>query len=199
MTPQILAHFEQCDPVLGFYASSVNELRMPQVHDNPMLGLMSSIASQQLSVKAAATIWGRVLLLFDTTQPETILNVSEDALRAAGLSYQKARYLHNIAHANAAVLVNFETIQTLTDIEVVQKLTSIKGVGQWTAEMFLIFALARPDVFSAGDLGLINAIKKLYDKSNLTKQEALEISQNWQPYRSTASLLLWHSLDNTPK
>jgi DNA-3-methyladenine glycosylase II len=199
MDEQIVKYFLDVDPLMGTLATSAQDIRTPQKRPNLMLDLMSSIASQQLSVKAAATIWGRALKLFDSAQPETILLVSEDELRSAGLSYQKARYLHNIARSETEGLVNFAQLDQLSDDEIVSELTQIKGVGQWTAEMFLIFALARPDVFSAGDLGLINAIKKLYNLPNLTKPEAVEMSKKWSPHRSTACLLLWHSLDNKPK
>ena len=198
MNQDILSHFKVVDPVLGNYAQTVLSMKLPIKSSDLTLRLMRSIASQQLSVKAAATIWGRVLELFDPSDPTTILGVHEDVLRAAGMSYQKARYLHAIALADQEGHVTFSKLDLLGDKEIIATLTSIKGVGQWTAEMFLIFALARPDVFSAGDLGLMNAIKRLYSLPSLTKTEALEMSQKWSPYKSAASLLLWHSLDNQP-
>ncbi len=196
MNPDIVRHFINVDPMLGDYVQTVTSLKLPTKSTDLTLRLMRSIASQQLSVKAAATIWSRVLELFDPTNPTSVIGVHEDALRTAGLSYQKARYLHAIAAADRDGLVVFSQLDQLSDEEIITKLTAIKGVGKWTAEMFLIFAVARPDVFSGGDLGLINAMKKLYNVPNLTKEEALKISQKWTPYRSAASLLLWHSLDN---
>ena len=158
--------------------------------------LIESIVSQQLSIKAADTIFGRFKALFPDAfpEPQHILSKSDDELRAVGLSYQKASYIKSIAHAFANNEIDPVIIKDLADEEVITELTKIKGVGKWTAEMILIFTLNRPDVFSIGDLGLRNAITKLY---NLTDQKKmLELAATWAPNRSTASWYLWRSLEN---
>lgn len=158
--------------------------------------LLESIVSQQLSIKAADTIFGRVKSLFADTipQPTMLLQTPDDTLRRAGLSYQKIAYIKSVADAFLRDLIDHRQIKKMTDEEVIAQLTQIKGVGQWTAEMILIFTLNRPDVFSLGDLGLRNAIKNLYGITD--KEKMLQLSQTWSPYRSTASWYLWRSLEN---
>ncbi len=163
------------------------------------VSLTSSIISQQISTKAAAKIKQRFFELVGTEyDPKTILSFDIEQLRAVGLSRQKASYVHSIAQSSIDGLVRFSQLDNLSDQEVIDELVQIKGVGVWTAEMFLIFTLARPDVFSAGDLGLQNTIKKHYNKLNISQSQVDSISSKWSPYRSIASLALWHSLDNKP-
>lgn len=198
-----LTHFKQTDPVL--YAAALNAkdtLSVPHKgnrHDY-VFHLYSSIISQQISVKAADAILKRFLdLVGDPHSPEHILTHSIEDLRSIGLSRQKASYVLSIAQHAKDKSVRFESLDTTSDQEVIDELVQIKGVGQWTAEMFLMFTLCRPDVFSVGDLGLLNAAKKLYNRPELTKPELLELSQKWSPHRTTAALTLWHTLDNKPK
>ncbi len=161
--------------------------------------LLSAIVSQQLSVKAAATINERFLLLFPDKKPlaNLLLSKTNEELRAVGLSQQKSSYLKNIAEYALAKEWNDTKFYSQTDEEIITELTSIKGVGKWTVEMLLIFAMNRPDVFSVGDLGIKQAIVKLYqiDESSMIVKELqkkmLEISENWKPYRSTACRYLW--------
>ena len=161
--------------------------------------LYSSIISQQISTKAADKIFERFLqLVGDPHDPANILIHDIDDFRSIGLSRQKASYIRSIAELTANGTVKIDHMDDLSDDEVVRELVLIKGVGQWTAEMFLMFTLMRPDVFSVGDLGLLNAAKKLYNKQNLTRLELIDLSMKWSPYRTTASLVLWHSLDNKP-
>lgn len=162
--------------------------------------LLTAIVSQQLSVKAADTIWSRVeTLLSGDLSPQNILGTPDNKMREAGMSWAKIKYIKGIAEAFLSGLIEEKSISKLSDEEVVIELTKLKGVGQWTVEMLLIFTLGRPDIFSIGDMGLKNAVSKLYkvDKNDIKKIE--EISLNWKPYRSTASRLLWKSLDNEPK
>ncbi|HEX8965288.1 MAG TPA: DNA-3-methyladenine glycosylase [Patescibacteria group bacterium] len=159
--------------------------------------LIESIISQQLSIKASDTIFKRFQALFKTKsfpKPKDILEKSDEELRTAGISFQKISYLKSVAHAFVSDLVDIKKIKTMTDQEVIDSLTQIKGVGKWTAEMILIFTLNRPDVFSIGDLGLRNAIAKLY--GIIDKQKMIELSETWKPHRSTASWYLWRSLEN---
>ncbi len=163
--------------------------------------LVRSIANQQLSGKAAATILGRFIQLFNTKTfptPRQILNKSDDELRSAGFSYPKVKYIKGLAEMVLKKKINLEKLPELSDAEVIEELIKIKGIGKGTAEMTLICALGRPDVFSLGDLGLATAVSKLYKvkRENLKKIE--KISIRWSPYRSVASWYLWRSLDNKP-
>lgn len=160
--------------------------------------LVGNIIGQQLSGKAANTIYKRVLALCGgEINAEKILAVSDEALRQAGVSGNKSKYIKNIACAAADKSLDLENLHNYDDEEIIRQLTAIKGIGRWTAEMFLIFSLAREDVFSFGDGGLSSAINKLYGNgAKLSKQEVKTITEKWKPYRSYASLYLWASLDN---
>lgn len=160
--------------------------------------LMDSIISQQLSVKAAATIFKRFQDLFPTAviQPANVLKLSHSQLRSCGLSRQKSLYLQSLAREVLEQRLILSALPDLPDEEVILTLTQVKGIGRWTAEMFLIFSLGRPDIFSLGDLGLRTAVSRLYGVSRDDLQEITRISQAWKPFRSTASRYLWRSLEN---
>lgn len=161
--------------------------------------LYSSIISQQISVKAADAILRRFLeLVGDPHNAANILAHDIEDLRSIGLSRQKASYIRSIAELTSNGTVKIDHLDKLTNDEAIDELVLIKGVGKWTAEMFLMFTLARPDIFSTGDLGLLNAAKKLYRNPNMTKQELETLSDSWSPHRTIAALALWHSLDNKP-
>lgn len=162
--------------------------------------LISSIVSQQLSVKAADTIYKRFKNLFGgvTPTPEQILEVPDEKIRECGISYSKIKYIKGIAKAVKEGGLDISGLPNLSDQKAVEELTKLKGIGLWTAEMFLMFSLKREDIFSLGDIGLRNAVARLYniDRDDLKKIE--EISLKWSPYRTHASRYLWKSLDNTP-
>jgi len=160
--------------------------------------LCESIISQQLSVKASDTIFGRFR---DMTQlqPTQVLALDEAKQKTIGLSGQKLRYLHDLAEHFVHDATVFDHLDTLSDDLVIEELTKVKGIGVWTAQMFLMFTLGRPDVFAPDDLGLLNAITRTYGLSaRPTKQEASQRAEQWAPYRSTACFHLWRSLDNAP-
>jgi len=164
--------------------------------------LIESIINQQLSGKAAATIFGRFKNLFKTkTFPlsQDILKISDDKIRSCGISYSKIKYIKGICQAIIDGSLNVKKISTLSDEEVIIELTKLNGVGQWTAEMILIFSLGRQDVFSTGDLGLRTAVSKLYNVDREDIKRIEKISKRWSPYRSLAARLLWRSLDNRSK
>lgn len=163
--------------------------------------LVESIISQQLLVRVADVIMARIYNLVPKHQltPESILAVDPEALRACGVSYAKIKYIRSAADAALSGLVNFAGLKTKNDEEVVAELIQIVGVGQWTAEMLLMFSLQRPDVFSVGDLGLRTAIFKLYGIERENRVAMLELSERWSPYRTLASRYLWANLENTPK
>lgn len=166
------------------------------VHKDLFTSLLRAIVGQQLSTKAADTIWGRFILLFNEKKPlaHDILAIDNERLRAAGLSYQKAGYLKNIADFSIENTLDYRRLYRKSDEDLIAYLSSIKGVGRWTAEMLLMFNLNRPDILPVDDLGIQQAMIKLYgirSKGKLLKEEMKEISLPWQPYRSLASRHLW--------
>jgi DNA-3-methyladenine glycosylase II len=163
--------------------------------------LLRAIVGQQLSTKAARTIYGRVLDLFggSTPAPEQLLEASEDDLRAAGLSGRKVEYVRDLAAHVISGELELERLDELSDEEVVEEIVAVRGLGQWTAEMFLLFHLERPDVLSGGDLGIRKAVQIEYGLTEMpTPTEVLEIGEAWRPHRSLASLYLWESLAAVP-
>jgi len=163
--------------------------------------LLRAIVGQQLSTKAARTIFGRVLDLFDgtTPSPEQLLEASEQDLRACGLSGRKVEYVRDLAAHVLAGELELDRLGELADEEVIEEIVAVRGLGQWTAEMFLIFHLERPDVISGGDLGIRKAIQIEYGLAEMpAPQKVLDIGEPWRPHRSLASLYLWESLANAP-
>lgn len=182
-------------------APIIEEVTLPELQFRDVYqSLLSSIISQQLSVKAAATIYDRFLDLFPDRHPDpaVLLQISKENLRSAGLSAQKSGYIHNTA---AYFLENNNSLSSWhewSDEEIVEKLSSIKGVGVWTVQMILIFSLKRQDVFPHLDLGVRNAMKRLYGigtEPKLLQKEMVEIAENWRPYRSVVSRYLWQWKD----
>ncbi len=194
----VLRHFETADPILYTAGSMITPVPDFVVSPNYFKALVDSIISQQLSIKVADVISDRVyaLLPIKDLTPETILEVATEDLRAAGVSYAKIRSIKDLADKVSSQQLNLDTIDQVTNAEVIEKLTVVKGIGPWTAEMFLMFALARDDVFSVGDLGLRRAIQKLYKHDTPpSKEELRALSDKWAPYRTWAARILWQSLD----
>jgi 3-methyladenine DNA glycosylase/8-oxoguanine DNA glycosylase len=156
-----------------------------------------AIVYQQLNGKAAATIFKRFAAVAgDPLTPGGILKLSDEQLRSVGLSKQKSAYLKDLATKTADGLLNFAGMPEMTDEEVIEHLTQVKGVGVWTAHMFLMFSLRRPNVLPTGDYGVQVAIKKHYKKRKLPKPKDMEkIARAWEPYRSVACWYMWRSLD----
>jgi len=196
-------HLKQNDPVM---AGVIGPTLIPTIVPNKQYyqALVESIISQQLSVKAAATILKRFLELFpgkDFPAPDQILQKDIEELRAVGLSRQKGSYIQDLALKVIEGEVRFNHLDTLTNEEVIAELTAIKGVGVWTVHMFLMFCMGRLDVFPTGDLGIKNGIYKLYNlKEKPTPEEMEKIAKKnkWHPYETVASWYIWHSLDNKP-
>lgn len=191
-----LNHLKNCDPVMRGIIERVGPFRMeygpPEFHS-----LAESILYQQLNGKAAATIFARfVALTGDPVTPQGILKLSLEQLRGVGLSKQKSAYLRDLAEKTASGLLDFSKLADLPDEEVIAHLTQVKGIGIWTAQMFLMFTLRRPDVLPTGDYGVQASIKKHYRKRKLPKPKDMEkIARRWAPYRSIACWYLWRSLD----
>lgn len=190
------------DPVLAPVIAK-HGLFTPVPHTDYYWELVGSIIGQQLSVKAARTIEGRFLELFGGKQPapHDILNKSVDELRAVGLSRNKAMYVLDLAKHIQDGQLQLERIAELSNDEIIKELTAVKGIGVWTAHMFLIFALGRLDVLPVGDLGIRSGIQKLYGFDHLptpAEIEALAVKNNWHPYESIACWYVWQALDNAP-
>jgi DNA-3-methyladenine glycosylase II len=168
---------------------------------DPYEALARAIVGQQLSTKAAASIWSRLIDLFDgrTPTPEELLRKRATTLRKAGLSNAKVAFLRDLAAQVKDGRLDLAHLASLSDEDIVAELVAVKGIGLWTAEMFLIFHLGRPDVVSAGDLGIRRAVQIAYGLDELPGPEEMErISEAWRPHRTLACLYLWRSLDNTP-
>lgn len=196
-----LAHFAKVDKTLYQTALryEVDNIFVIESHTNYFERLCRSITGQQLSTKAADTIWKRFSLLANNQiEPKIILALGHDQLRGAGLSNAKAKYVHGLAEAVEAETIDLEKLAQQTNQEVIQELTKLKGIGVWTAEMFLMFTLGREDLFSLGDLGLRRAIEKLYQIKDPTTDYLTELSSKWSPYRTYACRILWENLDNNP-
>lgn len=163
--------------------------------------LLRAIVGQQLSTKAARTIYLRVLDLFDgtTPTPEQLLEASEADLRGAGLSGRKTEYIRDLASHVLSGELELDRLDQLSDEEVIEEIVAVRGLGQWTAEMFLMFHLERPDVLSGGDLGIRKAVQIEYGLEEMpAPQRVIEIGEAWRPHRSLASLYLWESLAAVP-
>lgn len=197
MKDKAILHFKKADPKLYKVALLVelDELIKPTDY---FIDLVESIISQQLSIKAADTIFGRFTKLFpnELITPEELIKIPDQKIRNAGISFSKIKYIKGIAQAILNKQLDLSKLELMNDGEVIEELVKLKGVGVWTAEMFLIFTLGRKDVFSTGDLGLRNAIIKLYKlKEKPTIDELLTISEKWSPNRTIASRILWKSLE----
>jgi DNA-3-methyladenine glycosylase II len=161
--------------------------------------LARAIVGQQLSTKAARSIWERVVEVVGEPTPAALIAADPDQLRSAGLSNSKVGFLRDLAERVDSGSLDLARLRELADEDVVAALIEIKGIGRWTAEMFLIFHLARPDVISTGDLGIRRAVQIAYGLDELPGPHDLErIAEPWRPHRTLACLYLWRSLDNTP-
>lgn len=204
-------HLASVDPILG---AAIELIKLPAMNKrsaNHFRSLVESIVSQQLSVKASDTIFKRFVELFQKKSlpnslgkraskkfptPAQVLKMSDAKLRSVGLSGSKVKYIKDLAKKIHRKEVQLNRLHKMTDEAVIEHLVQVKGIGRWTGEMFLMFSLARPDIFSHGDLGLRNAIKKLYGfKKPPTTKQIEKIVAKWSPYRTLASRYLWRSLD----
>jgi DNA-3-methyladenine glycosylase II len=192
---QAVGELAACDPIMAALIDRAPTGRLRH-RDDPFHALARSIVGQQISVAAAAGVWKRLCDALGEVSAERLASRSVDDLRAVGLSRQKAAYLNDLAlHFRDQRLVP-ERWRDLDDAAVIADLTQVKGVGRWTAEMFLIFHLLRPDVLPVGDLGLRRAVSLHYNRGRaLTDARLLRIARPWAPWRSVATWYLWRSLD----
>jgi DNA-3-methyladenine glycosylase II len=192
-----IIHLKKSDPLLAAVIDRVGPCRI-EYREAEFSTLVRSIVYQQLSGKVAAVIFERFLQLLPRRKltPGAVLRLSIADLRSAGLSNAKAAYILDLAEKTLARSIKFHELPALSDDEVIASLTQVKGVGVWTAHMFLIFALQRPDVLPVGDLGVRSAIKKVYGLEALPVPAEVErIAAAWRPYCSIAAWYLWRSLD----
>ncbi|HTC32998.1 MAG TPA: hypothetical protein VK724_06485 [Bryobacteraceae bacterium] len=196
-----IIHLKKSDPVMRAIIERVGTYKIE--HSEPGFGtLVTSIVNQQLSGRVADVILGRLIAMLPggKVTPEAILKLTPVRMRKAGLSKQKTAYIRDLARKTLKGHVKFETLPDLPDAEVIEHLTQVKGIGVWTAHMFLIFALRRPDILATGDLGVRNAIRKAYQLEELPRPEQIEeIAVTWRPYSSVAMWYLWRSLEGPAK
>jgi DNA-3-methyladenine glycosylase II len=191
------------DPVLGAIIRQHGRCRLADAqHEDPFRAIVEAIVWQQLSGKAAATIFGRFLGLFPDRRfpaPAQVAATSDEQLRAIGFSRQKIGYLRDLCARLETGALPFERLDAMTDDEVIELLTQVKGIGRWTAEMVLMFKLQRPDVLPVDDLGIVKAIRAAYGlRKDPGPDRIRQIGEKWRPYRSIASWYLWQSRDNAP-
>jgi DNA-3-methyladenine glycosylase II len=192
-----IRHLKECDPVMHELISRVGPYKQ-QFSAPTFCALVRGIVYQQLNGRAAATIFGRLEEACGEPGvcPERLVKLRPDRLRKCGLSSQKSAYVLDLARKTKSGEIVFSELPRLGDNEVLQTLTAVKGVGPWTAQMFLLFALRRPDIWATGDYGLRVAVQKLYTLDGLPKPQEMErIAEPWRPWRSIASWYLWRSHD----
>jgi DNA-3-methyladenine glycosylase II len=193
-----IKHLRKQDPVLGELIQRVGPYEMREGR-NAFEVMLRTIVSQQLSGKAAESIYGRLATAMGSRspKPEHLLVLNEEQLRACGLSRSKAAYVRNVAEHFGENRYTLRSFDKLEDEAVIDALTSIKGVGEWSAHIFLMFALRRADVFPIGDLGLRKGMMKTYKLRKNTKPARFhKIAEAWRPYRTVGSLYMWRNYDN---
>jgi DNA-3-methyladenine glycosylase II len=191
-----ILHLKKSDPILRAIIERVGPYKI-EYGEPTFHSLAESILYQQLNGKAAVVIFNRFTeQTGDPVTPEGILKLSDAQMRAVGLSKQKTAYLRDLAQKTKDGLLNFERLSDMSNEEVIEHLTQVKGIGVWTAHMFLMFTLRRPDILPTGDYGIQAAMKKHYRKRKWPKPKDMEkIAKSWAPYRSVACWYLWRSLD----
>ena len=196
-----IAHLRKADPVMGDLMARSGPCTLEPGNTDAFLTLCQSIIAQQLSSRAAATITERLQALFDAglPTPEGILALEDETLRGLGLSRQKQASLKDLSVKTIEGSLQLNELPTLDDEAVMRQLTQVRGIGVWTAEMFLIFYLGRLDVFPVGDLGIRKAIQQLYGYKKMPAVVTMHRhARKWAPYRTIGSWYLWHSYDGVP-
>jgi 3-methyladenine DNA glycosylase/8-oxoguanine DNA glycosylase len=188
--PTELDYLRRRDTKLGKAIDEIGPICREVIPD-PFTGLVHTVVSQQISARAAAAIWGRLREQFGEIRPATVAAASIEDLRRAGLSARKAGYIRGIAAAVAGGDLDLEGLRVLPDEEVIRRLVALPGIGRWSAEMYLIFSLQRPDVVSWGDLAIRRGIMNLYGLPTLSRDQFEEYRRRYSPYGSVASLYLW--------
>lgn len=204
MDKRIQHHFRTVDPILFAVLTKLDRQAhelVPRKTTDYFSDLCEAIVNQQLSEKAGLTIFNRFLDLLSGRKPtpKAVDALNDKKLRAVGVSWSKVRFIKGLAKSFLAKEIDFSILETLPDEVVITELVKLHGIGPWTAEMFLMFSLGRPDVFSHGDLGLRRAIQKLYKfKKEPTRKQVEKIIAKWAPYKTYACRILWRSLELSP-
>lgn len=196
----VIKHFKKVDPILHAAISGDEWHKLTRTHDH-FMGLCRIIIGQQVSTKAAASIFNKFCELFPKKKPtaKAILSLTDAQIRSAGLSTSKTNAVRDLAARVENKTLPLKKIPQMSNEEISVELVKVKGIGPWSAEMFLMFYLGREDIFSPGDLGLRTAIMKLYKKRKLPSPEAAtKLAACWTPYRSYACRILWDTLNNQP-
>ncbi len=195
---QAIKDLADADSILKTVIEEKAQLNIKMKRD-PFITLARAIVGQQISVKAAETIWGRLLVLESALTPLKIKNISERKLKTVGLSSRKVEYLKDLAHKFNTKSLDVDSWKILKDTEIIEKLISVRGIGVWTAEMFLIFYMGRPNVLPVADIGLQRAMSLRYKNGiSITKSEMESIGKKWMPWRTVATWYLWRSIDPIP-
>ncbi len=200
MEPHVVKHFKTVDPLLAAAIKPGFAYTLKRSHDH-FTGLCRIIIGQQVSTKAAQSIFAKFTARFrdGIPTPRKLARLSDETLRAAGLSGSKVRSIRDLADHIARKQVDLRAIDVLDNEQIAEMLLPVKGIGPWSVEMFLLFYLGREDVFSPGDLGLRNAIMRIYNLDEVPTKEAMAaLSERWKPYRSYACRILWESLNSNP-
>jgi DNA-3-methyladenine glycosylase II len=200
----VLSHFKKRDPKIYAYMKTVdfndwfNYHKKLKGKNDYFVSLCRNITGQQLSGKAARAIWTKFEKLFGRKRvlPKNVLSLTDQQIRDVGMSWAKVKYIKDLAHKVLEGEIHLENLRYMSDKDVIDELTRVKGIGVWTAEMFLIFTLKREDIFSYGDLGLRKGVEKVYDIEDPTEDKIEKIVKKWSPYKSYGSIALWHSLDS---
>ena len=170
-----------------------------ETRGEPFVTLARSVVGQQISVKAAQSVWDRFSALMKTVNPRAVSKLTVEDMRAAGLSGRKAEYIKDLADYFQTGKVSVKQWDAMEDEAIIAELIAIRGIGRWTAEMFLMFYLRRPDVLPLDDVGLLNGISKLYFSDEpVSRSEVRDLARAWEPYRSVATWYIWRSLDPDP-
>ncbi|MEJ6762263.1 MAG: DNA-3-methyladenine glycosylase [Comamonadaceae bacterium] len=170
-----------------------------ETRGEPFVTLARSVVGQQISVKAAQSVWDRFSALMKTVNPRAVSKLTVEDMRAAGLSGRKVEYIKDLAVYFQTGKVSVKQWDAMEDEAIIAELIAIRGIGRWTAEMFLMFYLRRPDVLPLDDVGLLNGISKLYFSDEpVSRSEVRDLARAWEPYRSVATWYIWRSLDPDP-
>lgn len=189
-------HLMRTDPRLAVVIRRMGRVRPAFDRRHPFDALVRAVISQQLSTKAADTIRGRVLALMPALSPEALLALPIGDLRTAGLSGQKVAYLRDLSERVLDGRLDLHALDSLTDEEVIEVIVAVKGFGRWTAQMFLMFCLQRPDVLPTGDLGIVKGFQNVLEMKRRPSVRTMErVAKMWQPYRSIACWYLWRTLE----
>jgi len=183
-------YLKRRDKKLGSAIDTIGMIKR-EITSDPFTALVSSVVSQQISKKAAETVWNRLANLLGSITPECIVQADRSEIQGCGMSERKAGYIKGIADAAISGTVDFCTLHTLSDEEIIKKLSSLHGVGVWTAEMLLIFSLSRPDVVSYKDLAICRGMMNLYGIKDLSKEKFERYKKRYSPYGTVASLYFW--------